>query len=161
MSVEVNITHDNKLKAYTIRFTYNKWSWNQVSAVIELLKVYIPASDRIYDPASKEWTVTERYWILAEKLFKEAQFPMNVEEIVNPEDYFYNQGIASSAPVSKEQLANKLLDILGISAEELADFNRAKKAYRRKALELHPDRNSGDGSKMSELNSIWSSYNAN
>ena len=35
-----------------------------------------------------------------------------------------------------------------------------KKSYRMKALALHPDRNGGDGAKMSELNMYWQVYNA-
>lgn len=158
--VEVKSTHDEALKAYTIKFVYGKWDWNQVKAIIDLMKVTIPASDRMYEATSKEWTISSKYYVWLEDIMKKAHFTITeVKATANPEDFFYN--FTDSTPqVSKDTLATQLVKMLGITPQDLADANLLKKAYRRKALELHPDRNNGDGSQMSELNSVWSAYNA-
>jgi hypothetical protein len=72
---------------------------------------------------------------------------------VRPEDFFYNYGKpVAQAVMTKETVVEKLKQLLGDTID--------KTAYRRAALKYHPDRNNGDGSKMSELNSLWSVYNA-
>jgi hypothetical protein len=71
---------------------------------------------------------------------------------VRPEDFFYNYGkpIAQAA-MTKETLEQKLKQLMGETLD--------KSSYRRAALKYHPDRNNGDGTKMSELNMLWSVYN--
>lgn len=160
MSVIAKVSHDEKLGAYNIKFEYGRWDWNQVEGLVAMIKMTIPASDRLYEPSSKEWTISAKYWIWLEDLFKKANLDIREEKIVNPEDFFYNQGTATPIVESKDSLAQKLVAMLGITAQDLQDAGLLKKAYRRKALELHPDRNNGDGAMMSELNSIWSQYNA-
>lgn len=72
---------------------------------------------------------------------------------VKPEDFFYNYGKPTAqAAMPKETLEQKLKSLMGETLD--------KSSYRRAALKYHPDRNNGDGSKMSELNSLWSVYNA-
>jgi len=69
------------------------------------------------------------------------------------EDFFYNHGVPASSPtLTKEQITAKLQEMLGSVID--------KSAYRKAALRFHPDRNNGDGSKMSELNMLWQMYNA-
>jgi hypothetical protein len=69
------------------------------------------------------------------------------------EDFFYNHGIPAAQPqLTKEQIQQKLQEMLGSVID--------KSAYRRAALKFHPDRNNGDGKKMSELNMLWQLYNA-
>jgi hypothetical protein len=81
---------------------------------------------------------------------------------VRPEDFFYNNTAPATAAESKETVAAKLAPLLEIKAQELAAAEPAalKKLYRRAALRLHPDRNNGNGALMSELNMLWSVYNA-
>lgn len=161
MAIEVKVKHDKTLGAYLFTFKFHKTDYNRITAMAELIRTFVPSSSRDYDAVTCEWTVLDNYWPPIKELLDRGSFHIVEEQVISPEDFFYNQGVASSVPISKESLANQLLAMLGITAEELADSNRAKKAYRRKAMELHPDRNSGDGSRMSELNSIWSAYNAN
>jgi hypothetical protein len=71
---------------------------------------------------------------------------------VRPEDFFYNTAPVATSAMTKETVAEKLMQLIGDTLD--------KSAYRRAALKFHPDRNNGDGSKMSELNSLWSVYNA-
>ena len=76
----------------------------------------------------------------------------------NANDFFYNsQGTPVGIVLTKETLAAKLAPLLLLPEADLLTANIAalKKPYRAAALRLHPDRNSGDGSAMSELNSLW------
>ena len=71
---------------------------------------------------------------------------------VRPEDFFYNYGKpVAQATMTKETVAQRLKQLMGETLD--------KSSYRRAALKYHPDRNNGDGTKMSELNSLWSVYN--
>lgn len=154
------VKHDKDLGAVIITFVFEKWQWKNIEALAGLMKLTIPASARDYNATTHEWTILEPFWIPLKTLLEQAKFKITEEKLVKEEDFFYNQGVPSdSHEMSKEELANQLLALLDISAEELADFNKAKRAFRRKAMEWHPDRNQGDGSRMSELNSVWSAYN--
>jgi hypothetical protein len=160
MAISVNVKHQKELGAYTFTFSFKKNEFNAIKAMSGLLRATIPASHRDYNPNSHEWTVLDQYWPPLKEILQKANWTICEEVVVAPEDFFYNQGSIIDTPISREDLANQLLAMLGITAEQLADSNAAKKAYRKAALLLHPDRNGGDGSRMSELNSVWSSYNA-
>ena len=73
--------------------------------------------------------------------------PKKIKLPPKPEDFFYRQQApaASKSAMTKEQVQQKL------AAMGVTD----KKSYRAAALKLHPDRNNGDGSAMSELNMLW------
>jgi len=162
MAIKIKYRYEEYINSYCFAFSFSKWEFKAITGVTELIRGNIPSSAREYDARTKEWTVLEPFWGFVSGLFIAAKWEMIEEKVIKPEDFFYeNQGKVASATISREDLANQLLEMLGITAEELADTNKAKKAYRRQALMLHPDRNHGDGSKMSELNSIWSAYNAN
>lgn len=84
----------------------------------------------------------------------------------DPGDFFYNPEPASptgAGSITKDQAALHLSVLLELPKDSLISTDRdkdlIKKAYRRKALAFHPDRNSGDGSRMSELNMLWQVYN--
>lgn len=158
--LEVKVQHDEELGAYTFRFLYRKHQWDSVKSIIDIIKVLIPASDREYNPGSKEWTILETSWPKLKAILEAGQFHITEETVVRAENFHYDHSTPTINAVSKDTLAAQLIQLLEISAEDLADSITAKKAYRRKALELHPDRNAGDGSRMSELNSLWSAYNA-
>ena len=75
-------------------------------------------------------------------------------------DFFYTPPTASAGELSGAALISKLVPLLLITENELikSDDKELKKIYRRAALTHHPDRNNGDGSKMSELNMLWGIY---
>jgi hypothetical protein len=74
------------------------------------------------------------------------------------EEFFYNHGTPTSmSALTKEQIALKLYEILECGI--IPDKAQLKILYRKAALKFHPDRNNGDGRKMSELNMLWQMYN--
>lgn len=73
------------------------------------------------------------------------------------EDFFYQdaQPASSSPSISLAQLKLVLSALLEEPSIEGKDL---KKLYRRAAMKCHPDRNNGDGTKMSELNFYYQQY---
>ena len=72
---------------------------------------------------------------------------------MSAEEFFYNRGTTvTQAKITREEIEKKLRELTGFSYVD-------KKAYRQAALIFHPDRNHGDGSKMSELNMLWQLWN--
>lgn len=94
---------------------------------------------------------------LVEKVIPQGQPKYTVD------DFFYNpHATASVEGLSGQALVTKISVLLGVSVEFLnteTDDSKLKKLYRQAALRLHPDRNNGDGSKMSELNMLWNLFN--
>lgn len=157
--IDVKVQHDEALGAYTFRFVYRKHQWDDVKGIVNILKVLIPASDREYNPATKEWTILEASWPKLKTILQAGKFRITEEQVISNENFHYDYSTPIATVVSKDTLATQLVKLLEISKDDLSDSITLKKAYRRKALEWHPDRNNGDGTKMSELNSIWSAYN--
>lgn len=84
----------------------------------------------------------------------------------DPSDFFYQTEPASptgAGGLSKDSALVQLAALLETTKDVLSATDRdkdlIKKLYRRRALALHPDRNNGDGSRMSELNMLWQVYN--
>jgi hypothetical protein len=159
MAIEVKVREEKEIGAHVFTFVFGKHEFPAIKGMSGFMRDSIPSSAREYNANTHEWTVLSPFWKSLKEMFEKAGWKITDSTVIPPEDFFYNQGTAKSVDVSREELANQLLALLGITAQELADSNAAKKAYRRKALELHPDRNQGDGSKMSELNSTWTAYN--
>jgi hypothetical protein len=155
------------------------WKNPAEATLFELVKTILkwpPIAARSYDEATKCWSYFDNWGNLVIDKLKETTRPISeitcikVEDLAaqavnnrvnlnpkkstaKPEDFFYNYGKSVAAPaMTKETVAEKLKSLMG----DVLD----KSAYRKAALKYHPDRNHGDGSKMSELNSLWSVYNA-
>ena len=82
------------------------------------------------------------------------------EKKFNDEDFFYNK-VTTTQPLAGAVLLEKLAPLLGVTTDYLtneSDNAKLKKLYRRAALDMHPDRNNGDGSRMSELNMLWNIF---
>lgn len=83
------------------------------------------------------------------------------EKLFNEEDFFYSLPTSTSNDESGDALYKALSSMLNLSIDKFKSMNLGdlKRIYRKSALIYHPDRNNGDGSKMSELNRLWSLYN--
>ena len=140
--VTVEVTHDKKLGAYELHYRYGRNEFDIITQINTVLKVMIPVSDRMYDPITKIWTIAETHWHWYKTLVTNMRVSIDLKTKVDAENFHYAQ--APAAP-TKQSIAAQLAKLLGITEAELATAE-LKKIYRRKALELHPDRNNGDGS---------------
>ena len=147
--------------------SFDKKEWRDF---LEMFKATISASNRMYDPQTKLWqmdnkvvpgfrqlinTVVSRIYDTAPNLGSPITTPK-----IDPNNFFYNTVPIAQAQ-TRESVTESLARILGCTPTDLGQpLDIVKKLYRKKALELHPDRNNGDGSRMSELNSLWSVYNS-
>jgi len=144
--------------------------------------------DRMYDDATKVWTyLGDEGWKLLQVIQKTLKdwpmFRVEFVEIENlleqikaggirpttrqsaydPATFFYQKEQKFRSPtLTKDYAAEKIAGIFQIPLEDFKalDKDSAKSAYRRAAIRLHPDRNNGDGTLMSELNMLWGVYNA-
>jgi hypothetical protein len=145
------------------------WFAANVSPMIAVIKGLVPATERSYNGATRNWEVSAEYWTLLAQVLTASDWVL--KEVADtdphanvnvPKDYadnFYHTP-ESAAPVeSSESIAVKLSIFLGVKITT-QDVSELKKYYRRRALELHPDRNNGDGAQMSELNRLWTLYTA-
>ena len=155
---KVIVVHDAETASYDIKFEYKgNAAWDAVTGVIAVIKATIPVSDRAYDPGTNIWSVAEKYWPALKELLEHSTFQIEESKKLRLEDFFY-EAPAPAGP-TRSSLGDSICKLLGVTSDVLNDDAALKKAYRKKALELHPDKNNGDGSRMSELNSIWSQYN--
>lgn len=163
---DVKVEYDQEIEAYHLNFiNIGRSGWDSVNGIIQVIKATIPASNREYNTNTKTWTILKPNYEMLEPILKQAGFRVILTEKINTtppkhEDFFYSYSEpTSSSRESKESLADKLIKLLECSPNDLADSIKLKRLYRAKALQYHPDRNNGDGSRMSELNSVWSAYN--
>ncbi|MDR3392473.1 MAG: hypothetical protein P4L77_12150 [Sulfuriferula sp.] len=164
----------------------NKWDIaffsNTEKAIFQLLNPVMkqpPAAKRSCDMKTYVWTYLDDWGVKTLKMMEQVTAPLGGVKLVEvddlayiasclrfdlskkrtpekPQDFFYNYGKPIATPtMTKETIKSKLLTLLEVSDSSQID----KKSYRRAALRLHPDRNNGDGSRMSELNMLWGLYN--
>jgi hypothetical protein len=147
---------------------------NMIFEICKLALKHAPVAQRSCDPATSVWSYFDEWGqftldrlvsVTDSIMYKVAL--IEVQDLaaqavnkrislsakrVRPEDFFYNYGKpVAKATMTKETVAQRLKQLMGETID--------KAAYRRAALKYHPDRNNGDGTKMSELNMLWSVYN--
>jgi hypothetical protein len=161
---------------------FNQTEKNVFDIIRGLLKSP-PVAKRSYDDATKIWTYFDEWGdtlftqlkavFTSDKLeFVEIEdlaaqcvnsfISPNKKKAVKPEDFFYNHAATgSTSGMTKESIVDKLAALLEVDVSQLAarQPSELKQLYRKAALRLHPDRNNGDGSRMSDLNMYWRVYN--
>jgi hypothetical protein len=143
----------------------------------------IELKDRIFDPTTNIWSFLNGKgkvvydFILANVLTQKTVRLKRIQgladqvragyvaelriESFSSEDFFYNkEGALTSTAISKEQILEKLCALLLVPKDtfEIASVRNQKQFYRVAAMRLHPDRNNGDATQMSELNMHWQLY---
>ena len=139
---------------------------DNIQPIIDVLKAQIPATQRTYDPTTHKWEMAMEYWAPFKIVLESLGFTIDkVKEHVDPtaphvpQDYadnFYNAPAPTKEP--QENIASALSEIMGVDIATLGD-KELKNCYRAACRKHHPDFG-GDAAKMSELNRLWSLYNA-
>ena len=146
---KVTVHWSMKASAYAIKFLDTR-HWNEMQIFITYLKG-IPYGERDYNPDEKIWYLMEKHI----DPFREMLKHMNQYFQEDFQGKAENQAFVGTF-VSIDTYLDKFKELTGTDIRTCADYNMAKKIYRRAALENHPDRNNGDGSKMSDINEAWS-----
>lgn len=146
------------------------WFKEHVQPVIDVIKTAVPHNMREYNPANFTWSFALEVWPTVKTIVENTGFALTEKKELHatvevPHDYaenFYRAPEPLSQKESKESLAESLAGLLGINIVGLQVMSQQelRREYLRKCRVLHPDMG-GDASKMSELNRVWSLYNAN
>lgn len=145
----------------------------------------IPSGKRKYDPDTKIWYIDNEYWqqmrqffIAGSQLFTLVEHPdedsfncvLTGQPKTKPswngpapdaaKNFYHNFNNVITRIADNKSDKQLLAELLQIQSFDHipSDKTLANKLYRAAAMRLHPDRNNGDGSKMSELNRIWREY---
>ena len=161
--MKANFHYEEALDAYKITFGYNE-------QIIEFIKLAVPSSKRSWNRDEKAWYVDASYKDALLLMFKGKGYTCDV---FSKEDFvkfmeenakFQQEYQRTVALVNTDQEVPKFISLLekagykfSAAAIEELKVNEAfaQQYYRKAALKLHPDRNNGDGSAMSELNATW------
>lgn len=162
------LIYEPSLQGYSLSFSYNK-------DIVEFIKKAIPSHKRTTSgPPDWTWYFGSEYFDLIKLLFdghreytltivSEDEVKKKLEEAQNnqsswhPAQYsidtelqrFSNLLVTGNVIPPMDNNQSLLDKIKNITKSE------AIRLYRKAATVYHPDRNGGDGSKMSELNSTW------
>jgi hypothetical protein len=138
-----SIFWDTSVQAYRMKCQFKP-------QLIEFLKKQIPHSERSWDESSKIWTFTEKYLdgvrLLAETIFTKNECAVLTRAQVEAAQKPPAGGISVR---TLNAIDSALADFM-----RLISYDAARAAYRRAAVELHPDKG-GDMEKMSKLNALW------
>ena len=159
--MKVIAIEDKATASWDLEFTAkSKNDWVQLRGLVAIIKASIPASDRTYNEDTKHWSILDKYYANLKMAGGVMGLQWEEQQKIKAGKFFYEEVLNAPVVVTREMLQAQLCKLMEVQVVTLQDAVLAKKAYRAAALKLHPDRNNGDGSKMSELNSLWSQYNA-
>ena len=151
MAIKARIWWDVNAQAYVISTSYNE-------KIIDSLKTLIPSGDRNFDPSTKFWYVKESYGEFIRSLTTSAfgihAVSFTSRQVAEQAQSQSNQR-ASSAGTSLNPSLGTTEDVI-VAFFALLSYDAAKQAYRKAATDTHPDKQSGDATKMSKLNELWS-----
>lgn len=141
----IRIWWDTSVSAYRMASPYN-------ATLIDSIKNQIPISDRSYDPFTKIWTFVERQLAPLQALLKLIGAQATVITRLQAEASAA-QSTSSGNGASARNV--KPLDTVIVEFVRLLPIDAAKAAYRRAAMDLHPDKQGGASDKMTALNIAW------
>lgn len=152
-SGKANLHWDNIAGCYKLSFTYNP-------DVVTFIKGLIPASDRDYDPSTKEWFVKEKYKLPILAVLEQTIGKHNITIVDKPTEEYtkkFNQGAAVGESLPLDDCISIFSKHTSVTQEQAQKFTlaEAQKVYRVTAMKLHPDRNPNGAALMSELNEAW------
>lgn len=145
----------------------------------------VHASQRTYDPDTKIWSFFGGIGASIYKILKESPFASfaggiafeRIEDLAeavkrgyvakpeklafDPSDFFYTSEAPVPSGPSRSEAEKQLALLVGLEHSELKglDPTMLRKVYLRAALRLHPDRNNGDATGMTNLNFYWQALN--
>jgi hypothetical protein len=154
-----------------------------IPLLVAVIKEKLPISARVYDPSDHSWTVSQddfykltlSFETVLNAIYSHYQTinatdwqdwsvftPATPKYVAENAEDFFHQPQAASPAMTKASLQEALSAALalesGIATLVALSDSDLKKAYRRAAMLAHPDRNNGDGSRMSELNMLYQQY---
>lgn len=137
---QIRIWWDTSVNAYRMTSPYNE-------TLVDAVKKHIPISDRSYDSSTKMWTFIEKHLAPLQNLI--ALCGLKAVVITRHQ--------AETTTTQQPLLACnvKSLDVVLLEFVRLLPYEAAKAAYRRAALDLHPDKNNGASDHMTLLNTAW------
>jgi hypothetical protein len=149
MPIKAKIWWDDQAQAYVVSSGYNE-------KLVAALKNLIPSGMRSYDPSTKFWYLNEKYGEFIRDIASTA-FGMHSVS-------FTSKQVAQQAQQSASQQAynRPTTSYQGTTEGAIVEFfgllshSSAKRAYLQASQELHPDKPTGDASKMAKLNELWS-----
>lgn len=150
-SPTIRIFWDTSIAAYRVSSPYNE-------TLVDFLSKQIPVSDRSYDTATRIWTIVERQLAPLENLLKMLNFKTTIITRAQAEAAAQKQAQTQAAGTSSRDITStsrRPLDAVILEFVRMLPYDAAKAAYRRAAIELHPDKNPDNASKMSTLNTAW------
>lgn len=146
MSIKARIWWEDSTGSYVLSSMYN-------TKLVEGLKLLIPSGDRMWDQQTKFWHFSEQYGEMVRKLCESSLGPGTVsftsKQVSQQYQQAQQQQRASLSPNAQttDACINEFFSLLS--------YDAARKAYLVSAQSLHPDKQGGDGQKMSRLNELW------
>lgn len=150
----VTIHWSQKHGAYAIKFGDLK-HYNELQIVMLTMKSQ-PYGEYQYDPDEKIWYLMEKHIdkiLTIFKQFKEHPNTASYFDVDYQEKPIGQTNTATFVPI--DVYLDRFKELTGHDLRTIKEYTEAKKLYRRSALANHPDRNGGDGSKMSAINEAW------
>ena len=152
MAIKARIWWDEAAQAYLLSLVPDK----NLRPFIAILKSRVPSGERDYDPKTNFWYLKEIYIegvrALAQQVYGIASVSFTSRTVVEQARQSRPVGLPTT-PI--KQVFVEFITMVNEDSTQAISYEAAKRAYRRAAITLHPDRG-GDPAKMARLNELWS-----
>lgn len=144
MSIKARIWWEDSTGSYVLSSTYS-------AKLVEGLKLLIPSGDRMWDQQTKFWHFSEQYGEMVRKLCESSLGAGTVSFTSKQVSQQYSQAQQRASLSPNAQTLDTCINEFFM----LLTYDAARKAYLVSAQALHPDKQGGDGQKMTRLNELW------